>query len=110
MLLKPSPHRAASISVELSFKADDQIRKKDSARITTSQVGVDSAKQPPPKQERSGAAPKRKSHVCCVPNRLFGSWSLLQGRGGKGEGQEVATILSELRSLLQGSVFMKSLV
>lgn len=27
MLLKPSPHRAADISVELSFKADEQIRK-----------------------------------------------------------------------------------
>lgn len=29
MLLKSSPHRAADISVELSFKAEEQVRKKE---------------------------------------------------------------------------------
>lgn len=36
MLHKPSPHGAADISVELSLKAEEQIREKGNARITAS--------------------------------------------------------------------------
>lgn len=48
--------------------------------------------------------------VTRVPASLFGSWSLLQGMGGKDEGQEVVTLLADLSFLLQGLFFMKSLV
>lgn len=109
MLCKPSPHGAADISVELSFKAEEQIREKGSARIPASWVEVDSAKQPPLKQEHSGAAPKCKSPVCCVPTGLFWSWNLLWGMGGKDEGLEVVTLSADLGSLLQGLFFLLSL-
>lgn len=69
---------------------------------------MDSAKQPPREQEHSGAAPKCKSHICCVPTGLFGFWSLLQGAGGKDEGQEGVTLSADLRSLLQGLFFYEA--
>lgn len=56
---------------------------KDNARLIASWVEVNSEKQPPLKQECVRAAPKCKSHICFVPRGLFGSWSLLQGMGGR---------------------------